>query len=86
MSGVIKESDMKAGQRVRVKVAAGARKESIKKRGEHVFEISVKEKAQLNAANDRVRTLVAMYYKVPVKAVRFVTGLRSPTKTFSVVK
>lgn len=65
---------------IHIKVTAGARKESFKKKSEDHFEISVKEKAERNMANTRVLELVAKYFKVPLKKVRIVNGHRHPSK------
>jgi uncharacterized protein YggU (UPF0235/DUF167 family) len=71
---------------IRVRVTPGARREAVTEREPNVLEISVREEAAGNAANTRVRTLVAVYCKVPQKAVRLMTGARSPSKKFNVVK
>ena len=67
-------------QYIHVKVAAGAGKESWKKKSENHFEVSVKEKAERNEANIRVLELVAGHFKVPVNHVRIVNGHRHPSK------
>ena len=72
--------------RIRVKVRPAARKERLLETASGVLEIDVKEPAQGNAANDRVRALIAGHLRVPVKSVRFVTGMRGKNKTFDVVK
>ena len=71
---------------IKVRVTPDARREVVREREPNVLEISVREKAAGNAANTRVRALVAMYCKVPLTAVRLVTGARSPNKKFNVVK
>jgi uncharacterized protein YggU (UPF0235/DUF167 family) len=65
---------------IHVKVTAGARKESWKKKSEDHFEVSVKEKAERNMANTRVLELVAEHFKKPVHNVRIVNGHRHPSK------
>ena len=65
---------------IHVKVTAGARKESWKKKSEDHFEISVKEKAERNMANIKVLELVASHFKVSLKNVRIVNGHRHPSK------
>lgn len=65
---------------IHVKVTAGSKKESWKKKSEDHFEISVKEKAERNMANARVLELVAKHFKVPLKKVRIVNGHRHPSK------
>ena len=65
---------------VRVRVTTGARRESFSEKS-GVFYIAVKEEALQNAANDRVREIIAKLLRVPVKSLRIRTGHRSPNKT-----
>ena len=67
-------------QYIHVKVSAGARKESFKKINEDHFEVSVKEKAERNEANDRILELVAEHFKVPTNKVRIINGHHHPSK------
>jgi len=69
---------------VRVKVTPGARRESFTELRPGVFEASVREKAEGNAANTRVRALLAIHFKVSAKAVRIVSGHRAKSKLVSV--
>ena len=69
---------------VRVKVRAGARKETVLDKGDNVFEIAVKEPAEGNRANARVIDLVARHFHVADEKVRIVTGQRAPGKTLRV--
>jgi len=70
--------------KIKVHVTANARREKLEKLDETSFSISVREKAKGNAANHRVRELVAMHFKVPAKAVRIVNGHRAPSKLLNV--
>ena len=70
--------------KIRVKVTAGARKERFTETDKGHFVFSVKEKAERNEANKRVRELVAAHFGVSITAVRIITGHRSPNKVFSV--
>ncbi len=65
---------------IHLKVTAGARKESFKKKSEDHFEISVKEKAERNMANTRVIEIMAEYFKIPKNKVRIVNGHHHPSK------
>lgn len=71
---------------VRVRVKAGARKEKFVELMEYSFDIHVKEKAERHAANNRVRTLLAHYFHVPLSAVTVVSGHHGPKKTIRVIK
>lgn len=65
---------------IKIRVQAGAKKESVAKRGEHTFDISVKEPAKNNLANKRVTEVIAEHYTVPIRSVRLISGHRSPSK------
>ena len=70
---------------VKVKVTAGMRKEKISQLDDTTFEMVLKEPAQRNLANKRVRTLLARVYNVPEGKVRIVTGHHSQSKIFDVL-
>jgi len=71
---------------IRVKVFSSAKKETFKQINEDHFEISVKEKAERNLANDRVLELFSIHYHLPMGKIRIVNGHRSPTKLLVVDK
>lgn len=70
---------------VRVRVTPDARKESLIEIKANVLAISVKESAERNEANARVRTLVARHYGVAETRVRIQTGHTSRSKSFNIV-
>lgn len=70
---------------VRVKVTPDARREKMEELKTGVFVIAVKEPAEQNRANARVRELLARHFHVPVEKVRMRTGARSGSKTFDVI-
>ncbi len=70
--------------KIRVNVTPGSRRERLSVRAPDVLDISVREEAERGEANERVRQIVALHYKVAIPAVRLVTGAHSPRKTFSV--
>lgn len=69
---------------VRVKAFPRARKEHIEE-DDGVLRIFVREPAERNMANTRIRELVAAHCNVPLSAVRMRTGARSLQKTFDVI-
>jgi uncharacterized protein YggU (UPF0235/DUF167 family) len=69
---------------IKVRVTPGVKKESFVKISEDHFAASVKEKAERNMANARVRELVAEHFSVPVGKAKLVSGHHSPSKIFSV--
>lgn len=71
---------------VKVRVYAGMKNESLTKLKEDHFEIITKAPAQGNAANKRVREMIAGEYGVSAKAVRLVSGHHHPSKILEVIK
>ena len=69
---------------IKIKVIPCAKKESFEKISEDHFTVSVKEKAERNMANTRVRELVAEHFGVPVGKAKLISGHHSPSKIFSV--
>ena len=69
---------------IKVKVQAGCKKEKIQKKKENYFLISVKEPAERNLANNRIKELIASIYAINIKSVRIISGHQSPSKILSV--
>ena len=69
---------------IKVRVRANARRERLEAVSSASLKISVREKAEGNAANRRVAELVALHFNVPARSVRIVSGRRFPSKLFSV--
>jgi uncharacterized protein YggU (UPF0235/DUF167 family) len=71
---------------IRVKVSASAKKELFKQINEDHFEISLKEKAERNMANDRMIELFSAHFHLPKNKIRIVNGHHSPTKLLIIDK
>jgi uncharacterized protein len=69
---------------VRVVVTPGAKRESVSKVKDTEFHIAVREPAEHNMANHRVREIVAREFAVPLTKVRLLTGHRSRAKIVDV--
>ena len=69
---------------IKVTAHPGNRKESIEEIGEQAFVIAVREPAERNLANGRIRELLALRFEVPVSSVRILTGHRSRSKMVSI--
>ncbi|MBU6323388.1 MAG: DUF167 domain-containing protein [Patescibacteria group bacterium] len=69
---------------VRVRVTPDARRERVLEVERDTLSMQIKEPAERNLANKRVRTLVAEHFGVSEKRVSMVSGARSLTKVFSV--
>lgn len=68
---------------IKVFVTPGAKREKVEEKGEELV-ISVREEAQANRANDRVREIVAERTGAPLGKVRILTGHRSRAKMISI--
>ncbi len=69
---------------IKVRVTAGAKEESWSMKARDAFAISVREKAEGNKANERVREILAEYYRT--KDIRLIHGHHSPGKVFEIVQ
>jgi len=69
---------------IKVRVRANVRKEAFEKVSGGSFRISVKEKAEGNAANRRVLALIAAHFRVSQKAVRVINGHHAPSKLLEI--
>lgn len=69
---------------VRVEAKPSARRESVLQSDEKTFSISVKEPAERNLANKRIRELLAEHLEVPIGKIKMISGHRSPRKIFTI--
>lgn len=69
---------------IHVHVVAGARKERVTKKDPVTLYIQVKEPAERNMANRRIRQILAEIYTVPQEQVTMLTGHRSSSKMYSI--
>ncbi len=69
---------------IRVHAVPGARKERVVKDSSTEYTIHVKELAERNMANMRIREILAEAHGVSVNKIRMVTGHRSPTKMYTI--
>lgn len=71
---------------VKVHVYPGMKKESVQQVGDSAYEIVTKAPAERNAANDRVREVIAELYEVPKKRVRIISGHHNGSKLLEVIQ
>lgn len=69
---------------IRVRVAAGAKKESFEVASNDSFLVSVKEEAVGNRANNRVLFLIAEHFGIKPKQIRIISGHHAPGKILSI--
>lgn len=69
---------------IKAKVTASAKKDSLIKKDESTFIISVSAKREKNHANVRVRELISDYFKIPKSYVKIVRGHKNPNKLLEI--
>lgn len=69
---------------IKVKVKVKSKKEQIIEKNKETYLISVKEPAERNLANNRIREIFAVIFKVSIKNVRIISGHQSPSKILSI--
>lgn len=71
---------------IKVRAKTKQKKESVKQTSPDHLEISVKEPAERNLANERIIEMVRDHFKVYNGVVRIVSGHHSPSKILDVDK
>lgn len=71
---------------LKIKVKANSKREELVKIDENTFEISVREKAERNMANNRILEILSFELKIPINKIRIINGHQSPTKLISVLE
>ena len=69
---------------VRVEAVPGAKKERVTKVDETKYKIEVKEPAERNLANKRIKVILSELLDVPPNQISLLTGHRSSSKIYSV--
>jgi uncharacterized protein YggU (UPF0235/DUF167 family) len=69
---------------IRVEAKPKSKKESVIQTDEKTYTISVKEPAQRNLANERIRELLAEELGVSKGKIKLISGHRSPRKIFTI--
>ena len=67
---------------IRVHALPNAKKERVLRASDTEFTIAVREPAERNLANARIREVLAMELGLPLGKVRILTGHHSPSKLF----
>lgn len=70
---------------IKVRVYPGSKKEEVARVGDDTLRVSVRERPENNAANARVKELLALYFAVPTGRVRLVNGARATHKIFEIL-
>lgn len=71
---------------INVNVCPDARKERVTRVAANAYDIEVREPAERNEANTRVRQILARELNVPLKKIQLLTGHRGVRKKFRVIE
>lgn len=71
---------------IRVNVTAKSKREKVTRTAHDRYDITVREPAERNLANARIKAILAAEFAVSLGAVRMVSGHQSPHKIFSINK
>jgi len=69
---------------IKVKVTPGAKKESVEIVKKDRLNVSVREKAEENSANKKVKEILGGYFKVAPNRVKMVSGHKKRNKIFTI--
>ena len=69
---------------IKVKVFPDSKEESITKKSEDSFEISVREKPIMGLANKAVISALSSYFGVSASGIRLIKGFRERNKVFEI--
>lgn len=70
---------------IKVKVFPGEKKEELIKKSDDSFVIKVNAKAERGMANEKVREILAAYFRVVEGKVKLVKGGKRPNKIFEII-
>ena len=69
---------------IKVRVVTGGKRESVTKVDDTTYEVVVREKAERNLANTRIREILRDEYGVTIGSVRIISGHHSQSKIFDI--
>ena len=69
---------------IKVRATTGAKKERVEKQGS-TYTISVKEKAERNLANRRIRQVLAETLGISERKLRLISGHHQPLKKYQII-
>jgi|UniRef100_A0A7C5WZH6 Uncharacterized conserved protein, COG1872 len=70
---------------IKVKAKPRSKEEYVKKLGEDLYEVAVKEAPEKGRANTRIVELLSMYFGVKKDRIKLVAGETSKSKLFQVL-
>jgi uncharacterized protein YggU (UPF0235/DUF167 family) len=71
---------------IHIKIFPESKEDSVEAKSENSFIVKVREKAERNAANIKMRALLAAYFKIDLGKVKIITGHHAPSKIVEIVE
>lgn len=65
---------------IHIKIHPESKADSIEAKNDNSFVVKVREKAERNAANRKLRELLSQHFKVDLGKVKIITGHHAPSK------
>ena len=69
---------------IKVKVFPNSKKERLEKKSEDSFVVYLREKAEMGAANEKLREIIAEFFNVGVNKIKIIKGGRSRNKIIEI--
>jgi uncharacterized protein YggU (UPF0235/DUF167 family) len=71
---------------IHIKIFPESKEDSVVAKSDNSFIVKVREKAERNAANIKMRALLAEHFKVDLGRVKIITGHHAPSKIVEIKK
>ena len=70
---------------IKIKVTSEAKKDGIVKKSNDSYQVNVREKAERGMTNQKVKQILAIYFKVAEGKIRLIKGGKKPNKIFDII-
>lgn len=71
---------------IRIRATPNAKRESVEEISSQILQISVREPAKDNLANQRILEITGEFYEIPINKLRMISGHHSPTKKIQILE
>ena len=70
---------------IKIKVTSEAKKDGIVKKSNDSYQVNVREKAERGMTNQKVKQILAIYFKVAEGKIRLIKGGKKQNKIFDII-
>jgi uncharacterized protein YggU (UPF0235/DUF167 family) len=71
---------------IHIKIHPESKEDSVEMKSEYSLIVKVREKAEKNAANIKMRSLLAGHFAVDLGKVKIITGHHAPSKIIEIIQ